>query len=408
MQTVSFTELFLRGRPAIVATFWLVCLSLSACLFAQDATLTNIDGKQTPYKVQTIKAGVLSDGQTRFDINEISVIRTGLAATDSPPNMLVHFAGGGIWQAESFVLDGESFQIRGALGEFKVPTELVKGIVLDPSADLGRFQRAMNDRSPERDFVIAEASDGQRRVAGLLEAVDEDKVYINYQGKRRPISRSKVIGIVTADLKPAAVEGVQARVKMVDGSTIHGVIKGMQSGTLDMVTVGNVNFPVDYQQVLEIVIRSDRLVYLSDLDPTDAVQNSLATLSFGWQRDRSVQGNPLRMYSYTNKEVLEFNKGIGTHSASRLEFQNELNFNRFVATVGIDFETDGKGDCEVSVWGDGIKLWSAEVSGGTDPQPVDLDISGMKQVSLVVRNGKHLDLGDHVDWANARFLKVDP
>jgi hypothetical protein len=37
---------------------------------------------------------------------------------------------------------------------------------------------------------------------------------------------------------------------------------------------------------------------------------------------------------------------------------------------------------------------------------VDLDISGLDRVTLVAGYGRQLDLGDHVDWAEARFVKT--
>lgn len=160
------------------------------------------------------------------------------------------------------------------------------------------------------------------------------------------------------------------------------------------------------QNITAVSLRSDRVVYLSDLEPVDVSQNSLATIEFQWQRDRSVQRNPIRLFSPETGKVTEYARGIGTHAASRIEFENADGFDLFSAVVGIDAETEGNGDCQVSVWADGIKLWEARISGNSAPQKVDVGIDGMKKVALVVRNGQHLDLGDHVDWADARFLKT--
>ena len=38
---------------------------------------------------------------------------------------------------------------------------------------------------------------------------------------------------------------------------------------------------------------------------------------------------------------------------------------------------------------------------------VDVDVSGMDAIALVVDPGEEFDLGDHVDWANARFVKTE-
>ena len=40
------------------------------------------------------------------------------------------------------------------------------------------------------------------------------------------------------------------------------------------------------------------------------------------------------------------------------------------------------------------------------PKPIDLDISGIDQVELVIEFGSDfLDLSDHLNWCDARFVK---
>ena len=94
-------------------------------------------------------------------------------------------------------------------------------------------------------------------------------------------------------------------------------------------------------------------------------------------------------------------------SWSRIEFANEKQFTRFQATVGIDAETRGRGDCNLEIVSDGITPWSKRISALEDPVEVDIDISGMEAIALVVDPGEEFDLGDHVDWANARFVKTN-
>ena len=105
--------------------------------------------------------------------------------------------------------------------------------------------------------------------------------------------------------------------------------------------------------------------------------------------------------------ITTFNSGIGIQSYSRLAFSNESGFTRFLATVGIDAETEGRGDCVMRVEGDGISLWSARVRGGEVAVDVDVSIEGISEVVLIVEPGEQFDLADHADWAKARFLKSE-
>jgi len=93
-------------------------------------------------------------------------------------------------------------------------------------------------------------------------------------------------------------------------------------------------------------------------------------------------------------------------SFSQLSFSNSNEFDRFKSFVGIDAETQGRGDCQMVVRGDGIELWSKRIKAAEEPQQVDVDISGIKEISLIVYPGEDFDLGDHADWGEARFLKT--
>ena len=74
--------------------------------------------------------------------------------------------------------------------------------------------------------------------------------------------------------------------------------------------------------------------------------------------------------------------------------------------IGIDDETNGRGDCIFLVLGDGKELFRARVTGTDEPRRIGVDIRGVRQVTLVVEPGEDLDLADHADWCDARMLKV--
>ena len=76
-----------------------------------------------------------------------------------------------------------------------------------------------------------------------------------------------------------------------------------------------------------------------------------------------------------------------------------------MATVGIDSETKGRGDCRMVVRGDGIELWSGRVTGRSGLQVVDVSIRGIDAVELEVVPGEEFDLADHANWCDARFIK---
>ncbi|MCH7728325.1 MAG: NPCBM/NEW2 domain-containing protein [Planctomycetes bacterium] len=106
------------------------------------------------------------------------------------------------------------------------------------------------------------------------------------------------------------------------------------------------------------------------------------------------------------RDTREFAKGLGTHSRCLLSFKIDSAYNIFAATIGIDAETQGRGDCVFVVLGDGKELYRQRVSGHDEPRDVQVDVAGIDQVTLLVEPGVELDLADHADWCDARFIRL--
>ncbi len=372
------------------------------------ATITTLSGQRIAVDLKQISAGTIIGAQQRLNLDDAMRIDSGrrVVAVNRPIQIML--VGGGWLNADRVTFTGEAFEIITPWGTARLAPDIVAGIVFDRSADRSRFDQALADRSVESDTVIAKTSQGQQAVSGVLESIDDEQLILNYQGRPRPVNLSKVAGIVTADLKPASLQGPRCTVQLVDGGSLTGLLSGLNDGQLKIELLANSAIQLPWSYVASVTIASNSVAWLSDLEPASAEHSPLATLPFQWQRDRSADQNPLTLIWPSTGDTRIFSRGIGTRSASRLEFLNDQGFQRLVATVGIDAETQGRGNCEVSVWADGIQLWSAGISGRSDPVPLDVGIGDMNRITLVVRHGMHLDLGDHVDWAEIRFVKTDP
>lgn len=148
---------------------------------------------------------------------------------------------------------------------------------------------------------------------------------------------------------------------------------------------------------LEIDLREHvpETLYLSELHPV------LATTGYhSVEMDRSTRGLPL---SIAGKR---YRRGIGTHAESDIVFRLYGLYRKFVAEVGVDDETEGKGSIVFEVYGDGKLLWSSGiVRGGDSPRKVEVDIVGVKELRLHVGNaGDNIDY-DHADWADVRVIR---
>jgi hypothetical protein len=144
------------------------------------------------------------------------------------------------------------------------------------------------------------------------------------------------------------------------------------------------------------------LTYLSDLPFTS---------TNGWgpvERDRSngeqgaTDGNPLRLGGAT------YTKGIGAHSASRIDYNLGGNYNSFFAYIGVDDEVPIAGSVIFQILADGVLLYdSGLMTGLSNTKLANVNVTGKQTLTLIVNDGGDGVGSDHADWAGAQLVVGD-
>ena len=383
-------------------------LALAHCAAAQDSAfepkIVLLDGRSLPLAELSIAGGKvtgsgLPEKLALDDLRQISV-----APVASPPSgtagIHLQLVGGGRIRASSLAIANDVCQVATFASEEKlaIPLERVRAIRFDPAAKSEAIDKAIAAPSAEVDRIFVKVDDAIESIGGITVAVTEGDLKAQIEGAEQAIPRSRLVAIVVT--QPSGEDELPyATVTLRDGSTLPSEIQSLADGklTLTMPPGGKVEIP--WTTVASIAIRSRRVAYLSDLKPTTLEQRSIAFLDVPWKRDRSVMGRPLTVGNRT------FEKGIGVHATSKLTFDAGGQYDELAAEVGIDAETGGKGDCVFTVLADGESIFSQRVKGTDPPTPLRVDIRGMKKITLVVEAGEGLDLADHADWCDVRFIK---
>ncbi|MFT3786558.1 MAG: NPCBM/NEW2 domain-containing protein [Tepidisphaeraceae bacterium] len=131
----------------------------------------------------------------------------------------------------------------------------------------------------------------------------------------------------------------------------------------------------------------------------------------GWgdpHADKSVDGNVLTIAG------TKFERGFGTHAASSLRIDLGGNATRFTAKVGVDDEVitepgrKPRSSVVFRVSGDGKTLFESKVIHVGEPAvPVDVDLTGIKRLTLQVDGTEDGVDFDHADWADAVITMRD-
>ncbi len=134
-------------------------------------------------------------------------------------------------------------------------------------------------------------------------------------------------------------------------------------------------------------------VFLDTLEPAAKTQGwgTLQKNRSVWEREMTIGGK-------------RFRRGLGTHSNSEIVYKLDGTYRRFQAWAGPDTATYGTLGFTVIV--DGEKRWeSGKMVRGDPPQQVDVDITGARELRLLVDDAGNGISGDHADWADARLLR---
>ena len=388
-------------------------LSANFC-FADEMALETISGKTLTGFLQRIDSdgSLIGEGFDGTNIEQVLSISTNRKSNPPTGSVKLRMVDGGSLFVSDPRVDGETIKFSPTATQLdSISMQSVRSMVFKDNA---LVREAVSQPATDEDTIIVSQGTSIARVSGVLESLDGEKLQLNFQGKSRPIKLEKVAAIVIADLGLSPPQGIIASAALVDGSTIRGALTSFDENSVSMEVSGKQTLNFAREHLIRIDIDSDSIAYLSAMEPIEARQQPQFTVERQWKRNLSIEGNPIRLLlkepgngDSDGELVQTFENGIGTSSYSRLVFENTKDFSRFLATVGIDAETAGRGDCVMRVEGDGITLWSQRIRGGEPAVAIDVDISGISQVALVVDPGEQFDLADHADWARARFLKTE-
>jgi alpha-galactosidase len=99
-----------------------------------------------------------------------------------------------------------------------------------------------------------------------------------------------------------------------------------------------------------------------------------------------------------------YDKGLGVHAESAVEFYAGKACEKVTADVGVDDEKGANGTVAFEIWADGTKVASTGVLTNAMPaQPLTADVTGAEVIRLVVTDGGDGIDSDHADWANAQL-----
>lgn len=348
------------------------------------------------------------EGDRMFSVSELSILQWPAGAPSSRPvdtdvPWMVHLPDGSRFAANMTGGDGEKliFKTRFA-DELALAISNLAGIQFAAISEndlTGQFRLLLERRDASEDALIALRNEELTRLKGATESITAQHIRFNWRDRSREFAIDSVFGLLIASGVPSSDKPpVQCYLR--SGEVWSGTLGGGDRTQIELeLAIGQrVTLPLD--QVAEVRFHSNRVLSLSELEPSEYVFEPFATTRWEWRRDRSVANRPMRIGGRT------YARGIGMHSQSKLVFDIEPGYRHFAADIGIDDAVGHHGHVIMRVLADGKEVFhSGPVTGGDEPRSILVPIDNVKELTLVVEYGEELDIGDQANWANARLVK---
>jgi hypothetical protein len=360
---------------------------------------------------------VLDDGTTRrIGKGELISLRwTDIPLPAPPAGQQVIFAGGDRLAGMVGTLTGDRLaftpSIAAHAGEMTLPFSALAMLWFADPVDVERpdlFRRRLLAEKRDRDLVWLRNGDIRK---GVLLRLGPEILDLEVDGKVVPIARANLAVVA---LNNQLVRSLRPRepyylLVLADGSRVRTATVQTEGTTLRGKTLFGAEIPLPLNQLAALDVFQGPAVYLSDLEPASYEYTPFANeVPYPWTADGSLSdgspaGDDLRLAGST------FVKGIGMHSKSRLTWTLAGKYRRFESLVGLDDRTGQGGSVRIQVLVDGKVRdwgWDRDLTFQDGPKPVRLDVTGARELTLVVDyGGWPRFVQGRVNWGDARLIK---
>lgn len=312
------------------------------------------------------------------------------APTDQPH---IRLLGGDIWPGRVLGIADDQLVFDADLG---VRAELRLPIAAVAEVWLGSSRPVAGPRSS--DEILLANGDVLR---GTVVRWIKNDLEIESAGRSTTVEVGRVAGIAFAEppapAKPKPATGLLvltngARITVREANLVDGRIVGL--------TPAGITARVRLADLAGLIVLGGPATYLSDLAEIRYEHVPFLGARFPLGRNRTSAGTPLRIAGDT------FDRGIGLHSQARVSYAIPKAARRFEAWVGLDAALGTRGQARFAVEIDGVmRFGPSDIAGGGPAVPVAVSWpAGARELRLLVDFGPLGDVGDHVNWANARFV----
>ena len=406
-----------------------LCLLLTTAP-AADVEIQTLDGRTISGALSDLTEDrvALDDGSRSVELPIAQLQSLSFAnrasAPESGPPVWIELVDGTLLAGRSFrAVDGQATiaPIRGE--DATTPVAAIQSIRFKSQTDAQLRQwheiRKANVRS---DLIVIRKDVRIDYLEGVLGDVSDEAVQFELDGETINVNRSKVEGVIYYHRQPATAPLAVMELHDLDGSRLVGAQWSVGPEGLAIETPAGMVLKRPLEEIRSIDFAGGRLEYLSDLEPLAVdwqpffplgAAAALAEL-YRPRNDRALMRGETaaddgRLQLWISRDGIpvlrSYDKGLAVHSRTSLDYRVPEGARYFRALVGIDARVRPHGNVRLVILGDGDPLWEGDVRGDEPPQDLTVPMKGVDRMEVLVDYGDNMDVGDHLNLCNARFVK---
>lgn len=389
---------------------WLLWILLADLPQVQVETLKS---GPTSGALKQLSSTQLAVGDKNLPLSDVLEIRfpapapTAAGTPATPTPIEVALSDGTRFQATALgFTKGECKVTSAKFGELLIKKAALKSLRLQ--AEDPMFQDAwlkLLAKESKKDLIVVRKENKLDFIAGVAGEITDTTVNFLVDGEEFPARRDAVYGVIYQPTPPPGKLVVTVELQGAD--QLNSKLITIKDEKCQVVTVSGLTVPVPLDQLKSLDFTAGKIRHLSQMDPIDVQYTPVFEKDRPYEYRRNFSG-PLGYLVPITLEGKAYSKGLAIHSKTLLKYRLSGEYRRFQAVMGIDdFTGQGGrlGDVHVKISGDSKTLYEGDAKWSDSPVPLDLDISGIRDLVILVDFGGNLDIGDWLDLADAKVSK---
>ncbi|QDV18036.1 NPCBM/NEW2 domain protein [Gimesia panareensis] len=385
----------------------LFCATLTIMLSASPGVeVTSLTGTTVSGQLQSINQGAIQlkqgQGDQQYPLAGVLNVRfpqNRFQRTLESP-LMVRLADGSRFPVQDLKSTEQQTSLQGEqTGALTVPTKAVTSVRFGTlNSDLQKSWDKLLNSKHSKDLLVVQKENVLDYIDGVVGNITKDRIQFFAGEDEVAVNRQRVFGIIY--FRPPAAETTPfCSIKLTDEGLLQATNISYNGTQFEATLQSGARTLLSPSVIANLDFSQGKVRYLSDLEPRDIEYTPFFDTVWKYRRDKHRDGGPLRVGGK------EYSRGLYIHSKTLLKYRLKNEYRHFRAIMGIDDSVPGIGFVYVEIKGNGRTLYSGNVKSSDPPVDLDLDVSGVRDLEILVDFGDNLEICDHLDLCNARLIK---